>query len=63
MKRLTNSQLKTTVDVCVDIGMIGLGSVSIPVVLNRGSMIVVGYGLVISFIFWYIAVRLSREII
>ena len=62
MKEFTNSQIKTLVDICVGIGIVCLGSVSIPVAFNTGASWLTVYGLVIGLAFWYIAIRVSRNI-
>jgi hypothetical protein len=50
------------VDICTNIGVVGLASVSIPFALDNQSYFLIGYGLVISSIFWYIGLRVAKYI-
>ncbi len=57
---LTRSQIKTLVDICIAVGEIGLGTVAIPVILEKGSSLGLAAGLALCLGFWYIAIRVSR---
>ena len=62
MNKLTNSQLKTLVDIFVGVGMIGLGTVALPAVLDKGNPGVIFLGIVTTLTFWYTAIRISKRI-
>ncbi|MEK7550685.1 MAG: hypothetical protein AAB535_02780 [Patescibacteria group bacterium] len=62
MKKFTNYQLKTLIDIFVGVGMIGVGTIAIPVALDRGSLEIIGLGIATSFMFWYTAIKISRQI-
>jgi len=58
----TSSQLQTIVDICIAVGEIGLGTVAIPIIFDKGSVVGIFGGLVTCFVFWYISIRISRNI-
>ncbi len=60
--RFTSVQLQTVVDIFVGIGLIGLGSVAVPTIFERGSSAITVFGLVLSFVSWYIAVEVASKI-
>lgn len=60
--KLTVSQLKTIVDICVGLGNIGAGSIVVPAVVDRWSPFFVVLGLSLAGLFWVVAVLLSRKI-
>ena len=55
--------MKTIVDICVGVGIVGLGSVVVPVAFEKGTDFMMVFGLAVSIGFWYIAIRLSEEIV
>ncbi|KKP47744.1 MAG: hypothetical protein UR39_C0003G0146 [Candidatus Woesebacteria bacterium GW2011_GWA1_33_30] len=60
-QKLTSSQLKTLVDICVNIGSIGLASIVIPLYLQRASINLLLPSIALSFVFWYIGITLSKK--
>lgn len=62
MRNLTSNQIKTLVDIFVGVGIVILGSVSIPIAFNLGSIVLLVLGLATSLVFWYIAIRVSKFI-
>ena len=62
MKNLTSSQVKTLADIFVGVGVVILGSVSIPIAFNLGSTSLLTFGIATSLVFWYIAIRISKYI-
>ena len=46
--RFTDAQLQTLVDILVGSGLVGFGSVAIPAVLEKGSMLMFSAGLVLA---------------
>ena len=60
--KLSNSQFKTLVDICINLGSISLGSVAIPLVFDRKFDLMLSFGLVGASVFWYLAVYISRKI-
>lgn len=61
--RLTIAQIKTLVDISVNVGTLGIGSVFVPLFLARESSLIQMFGLAIGLSFWYIAIRISKKII
>ncbi|HCR35471.1 hypothetical protein A2130_01455 [Candidatus Woesebacteria bacterium GWC2_33_12] len=59
---LNNSQFKTIVDICINLGTISLGSVAIPLVFDKKFDLMLSFGLIGAFSFWYLAVYISRKI-
>lgn len=59
--KFTNSQFKIVSDICVNIGTVGLGSIVIPLFLQRNSSNVQLMGLAVSLVFWYIAISISSK--
>ena len=61
--RFTKPQIKTFTDICVGIGMIGFGSVAIPAFIDKGGELsTFTFGLTVSCVFWYIAIKLARNV-
>ncbi|OGM29529.1 hypothetical protein A2630_00865 [Candidatus Woesebacteria bacterium RIFCSPHIGHO2_01_FULL_44_10] len=61
--RLSHTQLQTIVDICVNIGTVGLGSVVLPTIIGRWSVPAFVFGLTGTLGFWYAAIRVSRRIL
>jgi hypothetical protein len=62
VKNITNSQIKTLVDICINVGTVSLGSVVIPIAFNLGSIEVMFIGIVVCLWFWYSGLVISKYI-
>ena len=60
--RFTNSQLVLIIDIFKDVGLLNLGSVALPIIFDRWSMVMFVSGLTFSFVSWYIAFKISGKI-
>ena len=61
--RFTDTQLQTLVDILVGIGLVGSGTIAVPVILEKGSILDLSIGLVLSIFSWYIAFSIAGRII
>ena len=59
---LSASQLKTLVNIIVELGVIGIAAIALPVFFDKGSRLVLASGILFSIGAWSYAVWLSKKI-
>lgn len=59
MEKFTRLQIKMSVDVCIGIGTLSLGSAVLPAILEKWSFVVFLIGLTVTLVFWYIGFRIA----
>ncbi len=60
--RFAKDQVKTIVDILVGLGLVFVGTTSLPLIFKDGPYSWAFAGVVGSIIVWYIAIRLSRRL-
>lgn len=59
--RLSSKRLNRLSEICADIGLVSLGSVALPAILDKLNLILIVSGLLSSAIFWSASIWLAGK--
>lgn len=62
MKKPSQSQLKTIIEICINLGSISFGSIAVPIIFDRDVNLMLLFGIEWTLVFWFLAINISGKI-
>ncbi|MBI5356046.1 hypothetical protein HZB78_00340 [Candidatus Collierbacteria bacterium] len=62
-RRLTNAALERISSILAESAQISLGTVVIPALVDKSNPLLIGWGLVVTIVFWIISISIAQKIL